>query len=247
MANDTLSSYIGSGFWVTVFCIIIFFAVVGNVLTLLAIIASRQLSSMISNQFIFSLAISDLLVGLSVPYHMCFYLVHSFGESKDRCLLRFVLISFGCSSSILNLFVVATDRYSAVVHPLRYNRCMTRGTSLFLASLVWIFSLSLSTVLIYWNSWNKETCDVNIIPSVYFTFVLTPLFILIWGIMLLIYIKIWREASRHAKRIRSATNLHNSNSINDTKSIQVIMRVLVQYYDYDILNAVCLSVVLFTS
>ncbi|RZC42301.1 7tm 1 domain containing protein [Asbolus verrucosus] len=117
-----MSEYIGGALWITVYCIIICAAIAGNVLTIFAIIASRQLSSTVSNQFIFSLGVSDLLVGLSIPYHMCFHMLDSFGHSKTTCLVRFVLITFACASSILNFLFIAADRYSAVVHPLRYNR-----------------------------------------------------------------------------------------------------------------------------
>lgn len=215
---------VGGGLWITVHCIIIVCAVAGNILTLLAIATSRQLSSMVSNQFIFSLGVSDLLVGLSIPYHMCFYfLPDSIIYHKTTCLARFVLISFACSSSILNLLFVATDRYTAIVHPLKYNQYMTRQNATYLISVVWLLSLTFSTVPIYWNSWTDDRiCDVKIIPEVYFNFVLTPMFALIWGVMLLVYIKIWREAAKHAKRIRSTTNLHNCHNIKDTKSIQVI-------------------------
>ncbi|RZC42302.1 octopamine receptor 1, partial [Asbolus verrucosus] len=105
---------------------------------------------------------------------------------------------------------------------------MTRRTSAFLISTVWILSSTFATVPIYWNTWycHGGDCDVKIIPANYFHFVLTPIFVLVWAMMLLIYLKIWREAARHAKRIRSTTNLHNCHSINDTKSIQVVMLTL---------------------
>jgi muscarinic acetylcholine receptor len=217
------SDYVGGTWWISVYCVIICAAVAGNILTLLATTTSRQLSAMVANQFISSLAVSDLLVGMSIPYHMCFYLMESFGHSRATCLVRFVLVTFACSSSILNLFFIATDRYAAVVHPLKYNRYMTRRTSILLISFVWILSLTVSTVPIYWNTWDdEEECDVKLIPTVYFSFVLTPMFVLVWGAMLLVYIKICREASKHAKRILSTTNLHKCHSINDTKSIQVM-------------------------
>ncbi|CAH1367208.1 unnamed protein product [Tenebrio molitor] len=221
------SDYVGGTWWISVYCVIICAAVAGNILTLLATTTSRQLSAMVANQFISSLAVSDLLVGMSIPYHMCFYLMESFGHNRATCLVRFVLVTFACSSSILNLFFIATDRYAAVVHPLKYNRYMTRRTSILLISFVWILSLTVSTVPIYWNTWDdEEECDVKLIPTVYFSFVLTPMFVLVWGAMLLVYIKICREASKHAKRILSTTNLHKCHSINDTKSIQVVMLTL---------------------
>lgn len=221
--TDDLTEYVGNTLWIAIHCTISFIAISGNILTLFAITTSNQLSSTISNQFIFSLAISDLLVGSSIPYHMCFYMINSLQRNQTTCVSRFVLVSFACASSILNLFFVATDRYTAIIHPLKYNRYMTREAAGFLIGFIWLFSLVTATVPIYWNVWlEDEGCGVYIIPSIYFNFFLTPMFATIWSVMFLVYIKILKEASRHAERIRHSASFSNSDVIKQTKSIQVI-------------------------
>ena len=97
----------------------------GNTLTILAIRCTRHLSNVMSNQFVMSLAISDLFVGLSLPYHMAFYLTTTIGADKGTCILRFVLLLLGCIASVLNLFIIAIDRYIAIVHPLHYCKIIT--------------------------------------------------------------------------------------------------------------------------
>lgn len=221
---NTYPEFAGSVLWIVIYCIIVCATVAGNILTIFAITISRQLSSTISNQFIFSLAVSDLLVGLSVPYHMCFYLIESFGKSKRTCIIRFVLITFACASSIYNLFFISTDRYIAIVYPLRYNRYITRKVSIVLTSIGWLLSLSIATVPIYWNLWyDGIECETSLVlPLNYLHFLVTPMFVLVWIAMLMVYMKIWREASEHAKRMRNVTNSQNGQStISDTKSIQV--------------------------
>ena len=52
-------------------------------------------------------------------------------------------------------------------------------------------------------------------------FVLTPAFLIIWAIMFIIYWRIWREASRHAKRIQETPN---NEGVSNKKSIQVIFK-----------------------
>lgn len=94
----------------------------GNILTILAVRYSRRLRSVISNQFVLSLAISDILVGLTLPYHLAFYLSTELGDSKHACLLRFFLVIMACCVSIWNLIAIALDRYIAICYPLHYSR-----------------------------------------------------------------------------------------------------------------------------
>lgn len=94
----------------------------GNILTILAVRCSRRLRGVISNQFVLSLAISDILVGLTLPYHLAFYLSTELGDSKRLCLLRFFLVIMACCVSIWNLIAIALDRYIAICYPLHYSR-----------------------------------------------------------------------------------------------------------------------------
>lgn len=82
----------------------------GNTLTILAVTLSRRLSSLVSNQFVLNLAISDLMVGLTLPYHLVFYLDDEFGKIKWSCLMRFILIILACLASIYNIIAIAVDR-----------------------------------------------------------------------------------------------------------------------------------------
>lgn len=82
----------------------------GNTLTILAVTLSRRLSSLVSNQFVLNLAISDLMVGLTLPYHLAFYLDESVSKVKWLCLMRFILIILACLASIYNIIAIAVDR-----------------------------------------------------------------------------------------------------------------------------------------
>lgn len=84
----------------------------GNTLTILAVTLSRRLSCLVSNQFVLNLAISDLMVGLTLPYHLVFYLDEDFGKIKWSCLMRFILIILACLASIYNIIAIAVDRYA---------------------------------------------------------------------------------------------------------------------------------------
>lgn len=109
-------------FWAVIDGVLLVFIVGGNILTILAVRFSRRLRTVISNLFILSLAISDMVVGFTLPYHLAFYMGSNLGNDRGWCLLRFFLIILACCVSIWNLIAIAVDRYIAIVYPLHYSR-----------------------------------------------------------------------------------------------------------------------------
>ncbi|XP_072397022.1 D(1A) dopamine receptor-like [Diabrotica undecimpunctata] len=214
--------YCGTTLWMCISISSAFLTILGNSLTLSAILMSKKLSSLIANYFVFSLAVSDLMVGVSIPYHMLFYTVDDFGKVKIRCLLRFVLTSFACSSSICNLLFIAMDRYLAIVYPLHYARFMVKKFAYVLISIGWAAAFSAAFVPLIWNEWiDGVTCEVvNVFPHNYMQFILLPMFSLIWTTMILLYTRICQEASGQQKKIRVTGFKHQ------TKSFQVTLIIL---------------------
>lgn len=168
--NDTGPVLATAGFedenlliWIVVDGLLMLAILFGNTLTILAVTLSRRLSSLISNQFVLNLAISDLTVGLTLPYHLAFYLNNKLGKMKETCVLRFMLIMLACSASILNLIAIAVDRYIAILHPLHYSRYMTKPLARTLMVVAWALAVSASVVPLFWNNWGSmaETCEVH--------------------------------------------------------------------------------------
>lgn len=146
--------------WIFVDCFLFIAIVLGNVLTIVAIAVTRRLKNVISNYFILNLAVSDLLVGISLPYHLAFYLHKALSHKKPICISRFVLISVACGGSIYNIMVIAIDRYIAIVHPLSYNAYATRRRVLLIIVVAWFCTISVSSIPIYWNRFSENsTCE----------------------------------------------------------------------------------------
>lgn len=108
--------------WIVIDVVLMVAILSGNIMTILAVRFSRKLRRVISNYFVLSLAISDSLVGLTLPYHMIFYMGTNLGGSKKFCLLRFFFVIMACCVSIWNLIAIAVDRYIAICYPLHYGR-----------------------------------------------------------------------------------------------------------------------------
>jgi len=152
-------------FWIFIESFLFIVIVLGNALTILAIMWSRRLRNVISNYFILNLAASDLMVGLMLPYHLAFYVEHELNYDKPICILRFVIFNLGCTGSICNLIVIAIDRYIGILHPLNYNVYATQKYVLLIIVITWIYTMSISSIPIYWNEFDaSKECELKILP-----------------------------------------------------------------------------------
>lgn len=196
----------------------------GNCLTIAAVQFSRRLRSVVSNLFVLSLAVSDLLVGLTLPYHLAFYLDAKLGDSHWICIFKFFTNIFACSVSIWNLMAIAVDRYLAIVYPLHYSRWITKRVAVTVIIFGWTMGMVIGAIPLFWNNWaTSKECEFDeVLPPWYMAGIITPVFSVIWICMLTLYWRIWREAHKHAKQLRaSITGLHDGGH-SDWKSVQVI-------------------------
>jgi hypothetical protein len=60
----------------------------GNLITIHVLRTSLRSSKVLSNRFVLSLAVSDTLVGLTLPYHIAFTLFPALSHIKTTCILR---------------------------------------------------------------------------------------------------------------------------------------------------------------
>jgi len=190
--------------WVGVDTILFVTILCGNLLTIYVLRTSLRHSRIMSNRFVFSLAVTDTLVGLTIPYHIAFTVFPTLSVIQTTCILRFVFVLLACCASILNVTAIAVDRYLAIVHPFRYEAFMTKRVVRRVIFIAVLHALLFSTVPIYWNTWDKAAvCELGqVLPRFYMTAVLTPAFCIIWAAMIAIYARIWKEAVQQAEKLR---------------------------------------------
>ncbi len=116
--------------------------VLGNLLTCTVITKDRKMRTP-TNLYLFSLAISDLLVlifGMPLEiYELWQNYPFPFGESI--CCFKIFLFETVCFASVLNVTVLSVERYIAVIHPLKTRYAITNKHAQRVIASVWALSL----------------------------------------------------------------------------------------------------------
>ncbi|XP_074068452.1 LOW QUALITY PROTEIN: histamine H2 receptor [Macrotis lagotis] len=144
-----------------VLILLILITVFGNVVVCLAVGLNRRLRSL-TNCFIVSLAITDLLLGLLVlPFSAACELGQTCNFAKPLCNIYTSLDVMLCTASILNLFMISLDRYYAITAPLRYTMVVTPKRVAIALIFIWLISITFSFLPIHleWNTQNITTSN----------------------------------------------------------------------------------------
>ncbi|XP_057584789.1 histamine H2 receptor isoform X2 [Hippopotamus amphibius kiboko] len=195
-----------------VLTLLILITIAGNVVVCLAVGLNRRLRSL-TNCFIMSLAITDLLLGLLVlPFSAFYQLSCRWNFGKVFCNIYTSLDVMLCTASILNLFMISLDRYCAVTDPLRYPVLVTPARVTISLVLIWVISITLSFLSIHlgWNSRNVTSSADHTIPKckvqvnlVYGLVDGLVTFYLPLLVMCITYYRIFKIAWGQAKRIHN--------------------------------------------
>ncbi|XP_062250090.1 histamine receptor H2a [Platichthys flesus] len=217
--------------------LLILLTVSGNVLVCLAVCASRRLRSL-TNCFIVSLAVTDLLLGVLVlPFSALLQLNDEWPLGPVLCNFYISMDVMLCTASILTLLAISVDRYLAVTMPLRHASLVLPWRVGVAMASVWTVSVAVSFLPIHmgWNTvngtvqnrgpWaaeNKCRFELNrpyALTDSLLTFFL-PLVAMCWT-----YLQILRIARAQAKRIISArpTWITHYNSRNNSSSSSTVV------------------------
>ncbi|XP_061092386.1 D(1) dopamine receptor-like [Conger conger] len=214
--------------------LLILSTLLGNTLVCAAVIKFRHLRSKVTNVFVISLAVSDLLVAILVMPWKAVTETAGFWPFGSFCSV-WVAFDIMCSTaSILNLCVISVDRYWAIASPFRYERKMTPKVAFVMISVAWILSLLISFIPVQLN-WHKaqttnysdhngtsygdllpDNCDSSLNRTYAISSSLISFYIPV-AIMIVTYTRIYRIAQNQIRRIsaleraaESAKNRHNS-------------------------------------
>uniref|UniRef100_A0A8B9HLM4 D(1B) dopamine receptor n=1 Tax=Astyanax mexicanus TaxID=7994 RepID=A0A8B9HLM4_ASTMX len=194
---------------------LILWTLLGNVLVCAAVVRFRHLRTKVTNTFIVSLALSDLLVAVLVMPWKAAAEVAGYWPFGAFCNI-WVTFDIMCSTaSILNLCVISVDRYWAIASPFRYERKMTQRVAFVMIGVTWTLSVLISFIPIQLN-WHKarvesvhgydnddgDDCDSSLSREYAISSSLVSFYIPV-AIMLVTYTRIYRIAQTQIRRIAS--------------------------------------------
>lgn len=87
----------------------------------------------------------------------------------------------------------------------------------------------MAAVPIFWNNWSTAVeCEFDeVLPPWYVAGVITPLFSVVWTLLLVAYFRIWLVASKQVKKLRSTP--FADRRVSDWKSVQVRVIQLISH------------------
>ncbi|KAL8622617.1 hypothetical protein ACOMHN_009251 [Nucella lapillus] len=190
--------------------------IVGNVMVIVAVFKELYLRT-VTNYFIVSLAIADVMVGgVVMPFAISREITNEvwlFGQ--EWCDLWHSLDVLASTASILNLCVISLDRYWAITSPITYPTKMSTSKVCLLITLVWLCSAGISFPAIAW--WKAVTPSGLPEHECLFTedsgyLIISSLisFYIPTFIMMFVYAKIYRAAMAQSEGIKAGSKITNN-------------------------------------
>jgi len=143
--------------------IVAFLATIGNFIVCYVIWKSIELSRKVMYLFIFSLAISDIFVGMiAIP----FSILTKFGIPYNQpyiCLSMLSFIMIPTQISIFSMGAIAIERYFAIKHPVLHVTLLNASKAKVAVVLTWVLSFIVGILpLLGWNSISSVEKALNV-------------------------------------------------------------------------------------
>ncbi|KAK9974590.1 hypothetical protein ABG768_022674 [Culter alburnus] len=211
--NHTTGPLGGHQVWEVVLIVLVtgplsLITILGNSLVVISIQANSQLRT-ISNYFLMSLAVADLILGtVSMNLYTAYIIMGRWTLGHLACDLWLTLDYVVSNASVMNLLVISFDRYFSVTRPLTYRTKRTPKTAVVLITVAWVVSFVLwGPAILFWPHMegrpSRDEAQVCSIP-----FLKVPLitygtaiaaFYLPVSIMIILYWQIYWEIENRAK------------------------------------------------
>lgn len=219
--SETISTEPSIVYWIStsMHLISLLPCLIGNILVLVVLLKHKKLRTK-TNMFILSLALADILVGVTVvPIKIAN--LFSTDRSIWFCTLHKFFVTFPLGCSLFALLLISIDRYLAVAHPFLYVAKMTKKVIRRSIAMTWVFMLGVCAPILlapkFLNTPEQpvedtpdQTCNpAGIKPPEYAIFIYTVL-LSIYIINAALYMWVAKVAIKQRKRINDEIAQHAS-------------------------------------
>lgn len=162
-----------------------FCGTLGNLLVCIVITRNKELHT-VTNGFIFSLAVADLLVCMiSQPMYIgTFYGIQNYEYEVVRKTFTWISVL----ASVSNLWAVTVDRFVAISKPLKYTQTLTARRMTLILVFIWVIAISFGVMATFLT-------EAKTIVQLYIVLMILCI--------IPIYIRVFCIARRHARIIAS--------------------------------------------
>ncbi|CAF0928209.1 unnamed protein product [Brachionus calyciflorus] len=206
--------------------------IIGNIFVCIAIATNRQLKQGgMSNFLIGNLALSDLLLGITVlPFSATLSTFKTWVFGKVLCDLWLSIDVLCSTASIWGLLVISLDRYVATNHPIMYRKHKNNfKLALFYCTISWFISISISLgPLIVGTNTEKKSGLKQVENSTFYQCVLfqTPSFVIISSLfsfylplvlMFILYTRVFLKIRQQSSLFKN----NNNSNINSQAKLDI--------------------------
>uniref|UniRef100_A0AAY4E0T6 Muscarinic acetylcholine receptor n=2 Tax=Denticeps clupeoides TaxID=299321 RepID=A0AAY4E0T6_9TELE len=187
--------------------------IVGNLLVIISFRINFHLRT-VSNYFLLSLAVADLILGaISMNLYTTYILIGQWTLGNVACDVWLAVDYVASNASVMNLLAISFDRYLSVTRPLTYRAKRTPKRAAIMIALAWGVSLVIwAPPILFWQYIVGERkvpegeCSVQFLYVPVITFcTAAAAFYLPVSIMVGLYWRVYRETEKRSRQLAGLT------------------------------------------
>ena len=227
----------------SLFALIVIAAFIGNLLICLVLYKNRALRT-ITNAFVLSLALTDLLMSLLViPLKIASAFIASEIVSDLACQVTGILVYNLAGVSLLTLTHIAVNRYIRVVKPSLYPKIYTKRSAAIMVVSVWVITILIGLVAfsllgVKFRHINPNPVICSIIYSnktdiAFYTFVIVLYNVPTSLVIAVCYILLYRKIRQHNVTMRRPSVVCKASGmrgVEESVMTKMFAAVLVGFY-----------------
>ncbi|XP_064642832.1 QRFP-like peptide receptor [Lineus longissimus] len=158
--RDYLSKEIITTF-IVLYTLIIVLACFGNGLVIV-IIARNRKNRTVTDCFLLSLAIGDLLIALvNMPFQLYYHIHNRWELGQEMCKFVNYIQAITITASIATLTAISLDRYVAICHPFRSRQSKSQLKAILMLVSIWNFSFLISIPQAFFSKINPPKIYIS--------------------------------------------------------------------------------------